>query len=100
LFQVRLGPDAREELKRLPAHAQRRIVDAMNRELRVRPTRDSKPRKQLVPDQDAGIEATTPVWQLRVGEYRVFYDVDARARVVMVQRIARKGRRTTGEVLR
>jgi len=33
------------------------------------------------------------------GEYRVFYDVDADARVVIVQAIRRKGRKTTKDVL-
>jgi len=35
-------------------------------------TRRKKMLVSLVPN----FEARTPVWQLRVGDYRVFYDVD------------------------
>jgi len=34
-----------------------------------------------------------------VGEYRVFYDVDAEGAVVIVQAIRRKGRKTTKDIL-
>lgn len=39
------------------------------------------------------------VWQLRVGDFRVFYDVDEARREVVVRAIRRKGRKTTKEVL-
>ena len=39
------------------------------------------------------------VHQLRVGDFRVFYDVDETERVVIVMHVRRKGRKTTGEVL-
>jgi hypothetical protein len=41
-----------------------------------------------------------PVWELRVGEYRVFYDVDSDRSVVIVQAIRREGRRTTGDSMK
>ena len=85
---------------RCPVYLRRRLVQAMKRELTQRPTLDAKPRKRLEPDPDAGIARTGPVWQLRVGDHRVFYEVDEKVGVVMVQRILRKGRRTTKDVLR
>ncbi len=39
------------------------------------------------------------VWQLRVGDFRVFYDVDEERREVVVRAIRRKGSKTTKEVL-
>ncbi len=99
-YEVRLGAEAHKELLRLPAYHRTRLIAAMQRELVRRPTLDEKPRKRLAPDPDSGIPATAAVWQLRVGDFRIFYDVDEKSRTVMVQRIARKGRRTTGEVLR
>jgi len=41
-----------------------------------------------------------PVWELRIGEHRVFYDVDEPARRVLVRAIRRKPpQRTTEEIL-
>ena len=38
------------------------------------------------------------IFQLRVGDFRVFYDVDEDEGLVVVRHVRRKGRRTTGEV--
>lgn len=97
MFEIRLGPDAQMELSRLKAFDRKRLVDAMRRELTTSALIDKKPRKRLAPAPESQISTSQPVWQLRVGEFRVFYDVDEDASVVMVQRIARKGRKTTGE---
>lgn len=100
MYEIRLGPDAQEELRGLAIRVRTRITAAMRRELVHRPALDVKPRKRLRPDPDSGISAGRPVWQLRVGDHRVFYDVDVGAKVVMVQRVLHKGRRTTREILR
>jgi mRNA-degrading endonuclease RelE of RelBE toxin-antitoxin system len=100
VYDIRLGEDAQNDLRRLPVHVQRRIVAAMNAELKHHPTSHQPPRKLLAPDLDSGIVTSAPVWQLRVGDYRIFYDVDEVRRVVMAQRVARKGRKTTREVLK
>lgn len=44
-------------------------------------------------------EHVPPLWQLRVGEFRVFYDVDEVEHVVYVRRVIRKGTKTTGEIV-
>jgi mRNA-degrading endonuclease RelE of RelBE toxin-antitoxin system len=44
--------------------------------------------------------AEPPIWELRVGEYRVFYDVSPEAKVVYVRAVRRKPpHRTTEEIL-
>lgn len=62
------------------------------------PRHPSRRKKEL-----AGVappwEHVVPVWGLRVGEYRVFYDVDEEAQLVRVRAVRRKGRRTTEEIL-
>jgi mRNA-degrading endonuclease RelE of RelBE toxin-antitoxin system len=41
-----------------------------------------------------------PVWELRVGEYRVFYDVDEASKLVMVRAVRHKPpHATTEEIL-
>ena len=46
------------------------------------------------------MEHMDPVWELRIGEYRVFYDVDEQASLVMVRAIRHKPpHKTTEEIL-
>ncbi len=42
-------------------------------------------------------EHVLPVWELRVGEHRVFYDVDDPAKIVKVRAIRHKPPHTTTE---
>jgi mRNA-degrading endonuclease RelE of RelBE toxin-antitoxin system len=44
-------------------------------------------------------DSVRPVWQLRVGDFRVFYDVDEMRQEVIVRAIRRKGKNTTKEIL-
>ena len=59
------------------------------------PSRNRKELTALVPPW----EHVPPVWELRVDEYRVFYDVDPGARLVVVRAVRRKGRSTTKEIV-
>ena len=73
-------------------------MDEVDAQLVHEPATPSRRRRQLeglVPPWD-GIR---PVWQLRVGDLRVFYDVDEARREVIVRAIRRKGSKTTKEVL-
>lgn len=98
MFAIELAAEALLELQRLRATDQRRVVDAVEKQLAHEPTKATRRRKLLI-----GIlppwEQVRPVWQLRVGDFRVFYDVDADARVVVVRSVRRKGRETTEEIL-
>jgi mRNA-degrading endonuclease RelE of RelBE toxin-antitoxin system len=87
-----------EDLKGFRACDRVRILDEIERRLVERPQAVSRNRKELtalVPPW----EHVPPVWELRVDEYRVFYDVDAEARLVVVRAVRRKGRSTTEEIL-
>lgn len=45
-------------------------------------------------------EYVEPVWELRAGEYRIFYDVDEAASVVIVRAIRHKPpHKTTEDIL-
>jgi len=62
----------------------------------TRRTRSRKPIIGLAPPW----EHEDPVWQLRVGEHRVFYDVDEAGSVVTVRAIRYKPpHKTTEEIL-
>lgn len=98
LFGIEFAPEALLELQQLRATDQRRVVDAVEKQLSHEPEKTARRRKQLV-----GIsppwEQVRPVWQLRVGDFRVFYDVDSEARLVIIRSIRLKGRQTTEGIL-
>lgn len=98
-FTIDFGRTAMSELKDLRVFDQRRIVEAIERQLPHEPTVQSRNRKQL-----EGISPTfdhvPPVWELRVGEFRVFYDVDEQVRVVHIRAVRQKApEQTTGEII-
>lgn len=98
MFEIRLARGALGDLKRLRGHERARIVAEIERRLANHPRAPSRNRKELtalVPPW----EHVAPVWELRVGDHRIFYDVDALARVVVVRAIRHKGRATTKEIL-
>jgi len=68
-------------------------------QLRGEPDVETRNRKQLaslVPPWTA----EPPIWELRVGEYRVFYDVSQEDSVVYVRAVRKKPfGRTTEEIL-
>jgi mRNA-degrading endonuclease RelE of RelBE toxin-antitoxin system len=98
MFEVRLARGAWQDLKRLRAHDRARVVDEIERCLGERPQEPSRNRKELtalVPPW----EHVPPVWELRVHDYRIFYDVDAGAQLVIVRAVRRKGRSMTKEIV-
>ena len=98
MYTVRLARDVVKDLRRLRAHDRQRVVDAIETRLPHEPTVPGRNRKRL-----AGLvppwTAEPPVWELRVGEFRVFYDV-AVDDIVYVRAVRRKPRgATTEEIL-
>lgn len=98
MFEIVVEPDAALELEELPPFESRRILDEIERQLGMAPTRETRRRKRLV-GVDPPWDQVGPVWRLRVGEFRVFYDVIPARRLLLVKAIRAKGRRTTGEIL-
>jgi len=97
MFDIRLARSALEDLKRLRAHDRARVLEEIERRLTDRPQEPSRNRKALtalVPPW----EHVPPIWELRVGDHRVFYDVDPGARLVIVRAIRHKDRSTTKEI--
>ena len=87
-MRVTVSEGARQELRALRRWDAARVVAAIERELSTEPTTATKNKKQL-----SGSDA---VWELRVGDFRVFYDVTGP--VVTILAVRRKGRKTTGEI--
>jgi len=99
VYEIRAARSVERDLRALPAYQRRRILDAVESQLTRQPTVPSRHRKLLrglVPPWTA----EPPIWELRVGEYRVFYDVAAEADVVYLRAVRRKPpHRTTEEIL-
>ena len=98
MLRIRFARGALDDLKRLRARDTVRVVAEIERCLSEHPQEPSRNRKELeglVPSW----EHVKPVRELRVGDVRVFYDVDTGAQQVIVRAVRRKGRSTTTEVL-
>ncbi len=95
-FDIQIADLAAKELKDIRAFDRRRIVEEIDNQLTHQPTQATRNRKRLdsaVPD----FEYVPPIWELRVGEFRVFYDVDESAQIVVVRAVRRKEPEQTTE---
>jgi len=89
MFVIRFAEGVTQDLRRIPVFYRNQILDAIEKQLINTPdsaTRNRKILANLTPPW-AGIE---PVWELRVGEYRVFYDVSRDDETVYVRAVRRK----------
>src|SRR5262249_16158716 len=82
-FEVRYSDEAVEQLKALRAHDRTAIMDQIEQVLMVNPTLESKARVKLL-RQPAPTQ-----YRLRVGEFRVFYDVVQEA-VLVIQILSKE----------
>lgn len=99
MYEIIYVESIADDLKRLQAGQRKQILNRIERQLTHEPTRQTRNRKLL-----AGLvppwEYVEPVWELRIGEYRVFYDVDETAAVVIIRAIRHKPpHKTTEEIL-
>jgi mRNA-degrading endonuclease RelE of RelBE toxin-antitoxin system len=95
-FEIESTNPAAAELKAIRTFDRRRIVDEIYAQLEHQPATATKNRKCLAAAVP-GFDHVPPVWELRVGEYRVFYDVDESAQTVNVRAIRRKEQGQTTE---
>ena len=89
MYEVRFAEGVVGDLKKVRAHDRRRIPDSIEEQLSHEPTVVTKNRKILV-DLTPTWEANPPIWELRVGEHRVFYDVDEEEKEVYVRAVRKK----------
>lgn len=85
-FTLWFSTGVKSDLRLLRAYDRRILLEAIETQLTYAPTAETKNRKllrNLVPP----FEAILPVWQLRVGVFRVFYDVDEEERRVSVRAV-------------
>lgn len=88
-FPIVVAEGVKEDLKGLRAYDWQLVLDTIERQLTHTPNVATTQRKllhHLMPP----FEAIPPIWQLRVGAFRVFYDVREEERRVYVRAVRRK----------
>lgn len=83
MFRIELTDDALEDLKHLKKRDQKIVMDALPDRLAHEPLKESRNRKPLRPNQLSS-------WQLRIGAFRVFYDVSPDSAVVLIKAVGWK----------
>jgi mRNA-degrading endonuclease RelE of RelBE toxin-antitoxin system len=95
-FAIEITSAAYDELDNIKPYYRRSIINAIDKQLTHEPTTESKNRKVLAGIQP-GFEHETPVWELRVRQYRVYYDVDHESTTVFIRAVRQKPPHTTTE---
>ncbi|MEW6619655.1 MAG: type II toxin-antitoxin system RelE/ParE family toxin [bacterium] len=83
MFEIKITVRAEEDLRYFRKHEQKTILDTIENQLIWEPTTETKNRKALVPNDLSR-------WELRIGEYRVFYDVDEDTFTVKIKAVGYK----------
>jgi mRNA-degrading endonuclease RelE of RelBE toxin-antitoxin system len=99
LLRVQYAEGVEGDLRRMRAFDRNSVLDAIDDQLTRVPAEESRHRKRLE-GIVAPFEDVDPVWQLSVGEFRVFYDVSAPQKRVTILSVRRKPpHRTTKDIL-
>ena len=99
MYKIEYAEGIIGDLTNLRPHDRKQILDWLEKQLRYEPAKKSKNRKPL-PGLIPPWDYIEPVWELRVGEYRVFYDVDEVSSLVMIRAIRHKPlHKTTEEII-
>lgn len=86
MYDIRYAENVAGDLRRLRPAQRRQILDRIDAQLTYQPTEETRNRKILV-----GLvppwEHDEPVWQLSIGQFRVFYDVYEAEAIVVIMKV-------------
>jgi mRNA-degrading endonuclease RelE of RelBE toxin-antitoxin system len=98
-FTVEISEGALQELKAIRPYDRKRIIDEIDDQLVHQPMAVTR-NKKLLESVSPGFECVPPLWELRVEDYRVFYDVNPNEAKVYVRAVRFKGPdQATAEVI-
>jgi mRNA-degrading endonuclease RelE of RelBE toxin-antitoxin system len=83
MYEIEFTKVALEDLRYFKKFEQNIILDAIQTQLLYEPTVETTNRFQREPPDIAE-------WELRIGVYRVFYDVEERVKIVRIEGIGEK----------
>ncbi len=89
MYSIRFAEGVGEDLGKIRVYYRNQILAAIKKQLTYTPESPTRNRK-LLPNLIPTWEAAPPIWELRVREYRVFYDVSSEEEVVYVRAVRRK----------
>jgi mRNA-degrading endonuclease RelE of RelBE toxin-antitoxin system len=89
MFTIEFADSVGHDLSGLRAFERALILDRIDEQLMHQPATPTRNRK-IVPGLIPPWEHEQPVWELRIGEYRVFYDVNEAESRVTVRAIRHK----------
>ena len=96
MFSIEYAEGVKDDLATIRPFDRSRLLDRIEEQLTQQPTTQTGNTKILVgliPPWDH----EPPVWELRIGQHRVFYDVDTTESRVTVRAVRRKPPHTTTE---
>ena len=91
MFEIRFAQSVEEDLRKIQIYYRNQILDSIEEQLAHEPDTATRNRK-LLDNLTPPWQAVTPIWELRVGEYRGFYDVSPAESVAYVRAIRKKPR--------
>ena len=83
MYEIEFTVEAYEDLRSFRKHEQNIIIDAIDAQLMYEPTVETNNRFRRNPPDIAE-------WELRIGVFRVFYNVDDQISIVRIERIGYK----------
>jgi len=89
VYEIEFSRSVEKDLAGFRAFDRARILKAIEEQLSGEPCVETRNRKVLV-NLIPPFEAVPPLWELRIGECRVFYDVHDTDGIVYVRAIRRK----------
>jgi|SRR5688572_29325621 mRNA-degrading endonuclease RelE of RelBE toxin-antitoxin system len=96
MFEIRFAESVEEDLRKIPVYYRNQILDSIEGQLVHEPETATRNRK-LLENLTPPWQTMQPIWELRVGEYRVFYDVSLGESIVYVRAVRKKPRGTKTE---
>ena len=99
MFEIRYAEDSEAELKGLRKFDRQTVIERIEEQLPHEPDKETRNRKRLV-----GLKVpwsfVGETWELKIGELRVFYDINAVGKIVTVRAVRRKlPHQTTEDIL-
>ena len=83
MFNIKFTKRAIDDLQVFPAYEQKSIVTALEFQLASDAAEESDDRRRLRPHEPAE-------WAMRLGDVRVFYDVDVANQIVKIEAVGKK----------
>lgn len=83
MFDIDFSPEAAEDLKCFRKFEQQEVIAGIQKQLKHEPAVETRNRKKLRPNEVAE-------WEVRVSRFRVFYNVDEEAGIVIIEAIGFK----------